>query len=200
MLAEAGCRGGRSIPIAVRAVHDVRQAYPDLPIVGVGGVASGWDAAELMLVGADAIQVGTATFEDPAAPRRVLDELVRWADAGRHPPLGRFGRASVNRMATPPQLTPEQRTAALAKAAEARAARAEIKARLKMGSMTLSEALASDDNNVGKLKVVSMLESLPGVGKVKARRVMDEIGIADNRRVQGLGTQQRAALLQQLGS
>jgi len=69
-----------------------------------------------------------------------------------------------------------------------------------MGSMTLSQALASDDNNVGKLKVVSMLESLPGVGKVKARRVMDEIGIADNRRVQGLGTQQRAALLQQLGS
>ena len=68
-----------------------------------------------------------------------------------------------------------------------------------MGSMTLAQALASDDNNVGKLKVVSMLESLPGVGKVKAR-VMDEIGIADNRRVQGLGTQQRAALLQQLGS
>ncbi len=103
-------------------------------------------------------------------------------------------------MATPPQLTPEQRTAALAKAAEARAARAEIKARLKMGSLTLAEALASADNNVGKLKVVSLLESLPGVGKVKARRVMDEIGIADNRRVQGLGTQQRAALLQTLGS
>ena len=103
-------------------------------------------------------------------------------------------------MATPPQLTPEQRTAALAKAAEARAARAEIKARRKMGSLTLAEALASADNNVGKLKVVSLLESLPGVGKVKARRVMDEIGIADNRRVQGLGTQQRAALLQQLGS
>ncbi|MGH9133988.1 MAG: integration host factor, actinobacterial type [Ilumatobacteraceae bacterium] len=103
-------------------------------------------------------------------------------------------------MATPPQLTPEQRTAALAKAAEARAARAEIKARLKMGSLTLADALASDDNNVGKLKVVSLLESLPGVGKVKARRVMDEIGIADNRRVQGLGAQQRASLLQTLGS
>jgi hypothetical protein len=103
-------------------------------------------------------------------------------------------------MATPPQLTPEQRAAALAKAAEARAARADIKARLKMGSMTLSEALDSDDRNVAKLKVVSMLESLPGVGKVKARRVMEEIGIADNRRVQGLGAQQRAALLDQLGS
>jgi len=103
-------------------------------------------------------------------------------------------------MATPPQLTPEQRAAALEKAAEARAARAEIKARLKMGSLSLADALASDDTNVGKLKVVSLLESLPGVGKVKARRVMDEIGIADNRRVQGLGAQQRASLLEQLGS
>ena len=102
-------------------------------------------------------------------------------------------------MATPPQLSPEQRAAALAKAAEARAARAEIKARLKMGSLSLKDALASSDDNVGKLKVVSLLESLPGVGKVKARRVMDEIGIADNRRVQGLGAQQRASLLEALG-
>ena len=102
-------------------------------------------------------------------------------------------------MATPPQLTPEQRAAALAKAAEARAARADIKARLKMGSMSLLEALDSDDPNVAKLKVVAMLESLPGVGKVKARRVMEDIGIADNRRVQGLGAQQRSALLDQLG-
>ena len=69
-----------------------------------------------------------------------------------------------------------------------------------MGSMTLRDALDSTDSNVGKLKVVSMLESLPGVGKVKARRVMSEIGIADNRRVQGLGAQQRASLLDQLGS
>ena len=102
-------------------------------------------------------------------------------------------------MATPPQLTPEQRAAALAKAAEARAARADIKARLKMGSMTLNDALESDDENVGKLKVVAMLESLPGIGKKKARDVMDEVGIAENRRVQGLGAQQRAALLERLG-
>lgn len=64
--------------------------------------------------------------------------------------------------------------------------------------MSLAEALASTNPAVGKLKVVSMLESLPGVGKVKARRIMDDIGIADNRRVQGLGGQQRAALLEQL--
>jgi hypothetical protein len=100
-------------------------------------------------------------------------------------------------MATPPQLTPEQRAAALEKAAAARAARADIKHRLKMKSLTLEDALASDDPNVAKLKVVSLLESLPGVGKVKARKVMEDIGIADNRRVQGLGAQQKAALLEQ---
>src|SRR6056297_189933 len=103
-------------------------------------------------------------------------------------------------MATPPQLTPEQRAAALAKAAEARAARAEIKARLKMGSMSLAEALESDDANVEKLKVVSLLESLPGVGKVKARKVMEDVEIADNRRVQGLGGQQKQKLLELLGN
>ena len=102
-------------------------------------------------------------------------------------------------MATPPALSPEQRAAALAKAAEVRTARAEVKNRLKLGSITLSEALASTDDTISKLKVVSLLESLPGVGKVKARKLMEEIGIADNRRVQGLGQQQKAALLEQLG-
>ena len=102
-------------------------------------------------------------------------------------------------MATPPQLTPEQRAGALAKAAEARAARAELKNQLKNGAVSLSEALSSTDSTVGTLKVVSLLESLPGVGKVKARKIMEEIGIADNRRVQGLGQQQKQALLAQLG-
>ena len=102
-------------------------------------------------------------------------------------------------MATPPQLTPEQRANALAKAAEARSARAELKNQLKIGSVSLAEALASTASTVGKLKVVSLLESLPGVGKVKARKIIEDIGIADNRRVQGLGTQQKQALLEQLG-
>lgn len=102
-------------------------------------------------------------------------------------------------MATPPILTPEQRASALAKAAEARAARAEAKNQLKNGSLTLVEALASTSSTIGKLKVVSLLESLPGVGKVKARRIMEEIGIADNRRVQGLGQQQKNTLLSMLG-
>ena len=100
-------------------------------------------------------------------------------------------------MAQPPSLTPEQRTAALAKAAAARTARAELKERLKLGSITLAEVLEQGENDdlVGKTKVLAVLESLPGVGKVKARRTMDEIGIADTRRVRGLGSQQREALL-----
>jgi dihydroorotate dehydrogenase (NAD+) catalytic subunit len=59
----------------VRAVHDVHAAHPDLPIVGVGGVASAWDATELLLAGAGAVQVGTATFADPRAAAKVLAAL-----------------------------------------------------------------------------------------------------------------------------
>ena len=71
-----GGLSGRAIhPVAVRAVHDVHRALPDLPIVGVGGVSSGWEAAELMIAGAKAVQVGTANFADPCACARISDEL-----------------------------------------------------------------------------------------------------------------------------
>ena len=80
-----GVSGPGIHPVAVRAVHDVRAALPDLPIVGVGGVASGADAAELVLAGAQGVQVGTATFADPRACARVLRELAAWAArTGRH--------------------------------------------------------------------------------------------------------------------
>ena len=102
-------------------------------------------------------------------------------------------------MPLPPALTPDQRQAALQKAAAARRQRAELKEKLKMGSTTLRELLdsAERDDVIGKMKVVSVLESLPGVGKVKARRYMEEIGISDTRRVRGLGAQQREALLKE---
>jgi dihydroorotate dehydrogenase (NAD+) catalytic subunit len=74
-----GISGAAVHPVAVRAVFDVHAALPELPIVGVGGVSTGGDAAELLLAGASAVQVGTATFADPRAPGRVLDELVAWA-------------------------------------------------------------------------------------------------------------------------
>ena len=67
-------------PVAVRAVWECRAAFPELPIVGVGGVFSGRDAVELLLAGADAVQVGTATFRDPRAPWKVLRQLARWCD------------------------------------------------------------------------------------------------------------------------
>lgn len=104
-------------------------------------------------------------------------------------------------MAQPPQLSPEQRAAALEKAAEARRARAELKQRLKLGTISLSEVIEQGDSDelIGKTKVLAILESLPGVGKVKARRTMEEIGIAESRRIRGLGSQQREALLAQFG-
>lgn len=78
-----GLSGPAIHPVAVRAVHDVHRALPELPIVGVGGVARGLEAAELLLAGASAVQVGTATFEDPRAPLHVLAELEQWlADQG----------------------------------------------------------------------------------------------------------------------
>lgn len=104
-------------------------------------------------------------------------------------------------MSKPPILSDEARAAALAKAGEARRIRAELKQRLKMGSLSFAELLeqADGDDIVGKTKVLAVLQSLPGVGKVKARRTMEEIGIAENRRLRGLGENQRAELLDAFG-
>ena len=81
--AGGGLSGPSLHPIAVRAVYDVRAAHPDATIIGVGGVMSGRDAVELLMAGADAVQVGTATFRDPRAPWRVLDEVGEWCAAHR---------------------------------------------------------------------------------------------------------------------
>ncbi len=104
-------------------------------------------------------------------------------------------------MAGLPQLTDEQRRAALVKAAEARRVRAEMKNLLKMGSISMSELLVQSDDEVilAKMKVLAVLESLPKLGKVKARRTMEEVGISESRRLRGLGTQQRAELVARFG-
>ncbi len=102
-------------------------------------------------------------------------------------------------MGVPPS-TPEQRQAALQKAAAARRLRAELKELLKTGSLTLPKLFerADADELVSGMKVYSLVASLPGVGKVKAGRIMAEIGIADNRRIRGLNERQRQALLDRL--
>jgi dihydroorotate dehydrogenase (NAD+) catalytic subunit len=76
-----GLSGPAIKPVALRAVYDVARALPGVPVIGTGGVQSGVDAVEMLLAGASAVGVGTASFLDPRAPHRVLDELVEWCDA-----------------------------------------------------------------------------------------------------------------------
>ena len=95
-----------------------------------------------------------------------------------------------------PHLTAEQRQAALEKAAAARRERAELKNRLKHSGGSLPQVLHDGQRNevVGKMKVLDLLQAMPGLGKVRARQIMDRIGIAETRRVRGLGVKQIAAL------
>ena len=104
-------------------------------------------------------------------------------------------------MALPP-LTAEQRAAALEKAAAARRERAQVKNRLKYDGGSLDEVIqqGQQDEVVGKMKVSALLESLPNVGKVRARQIMAEIGISETRRVRGLGAHQIAALVRRFGT
>ncbi len=75
-----GLSGAAIHPVAVRAVYDVHEALPEVPIIGVGGTTNGTDVVEFLLAGASAVEVGTATFSDPRAPRRILSEFQRWCD------------------------------------------------------------------------------------------------------------------------
>lgn len=101
-----------------------------------------------------------------------------------------------------PDLTPEQRSAALEKAAAARRERAEVKNKLKYAQGSLGDVIreAQENEVVGKMKVSALLEALPGVGKVRAKKVMDEIGISETRRVRGLGANQITALVERFDS
>jgi hypothetical protein len=100
-------------------------------------------------------------------------------------------------MAQPPKLSDEQRKAALEKAAEARRVRAEVKELLKTGSLRISELFerAESEELLAGLKVESLIASMPGTGKIKAKRLMESLGIAENRRIRGLGDKQKAALI-----
>ena len=103
-------------------------------------------------------------------------------------------------MALPP-LTPEQRSAALEKAAQARRERAAVKNRLKYAQGDLQEVISEGKSNdvIGKMRVSALLESMPGVGRVKAKALMEDIGISESRRVRGLGQNQISALLTRFG-
>lgn len=104
-------------------------------------------------------------------------------------------------MALPP-LTPEERSAALQRAAEARRERAAVKARLKTNGDSIEQVIASgkDNDAIGKMRVSALLESMPGIGRVRARQIMDEVGIAQSRRVRGLGQHQTSALIKRFAA
>ena len=100
-----------------------------------------------------------------------------------------------------PVITSEQRDAVIEKARAVRTEMAEVRVHLASASLSLAEALSNKnpDSAVNRLYVVKLLESLPGVGKVRARRAMSDIGIAEKRRVSELGANHRAALLKEFG-
>ncbi|HHU11330.1 MAG TPA: 30S ribosomal protein S13 [Intrasporangiaceae bacterium] len=104
-------------------------------------------------------------------------------------------------MALPP-LTPEQRAAALERAAEARRERAAVKTRLKSSADSIEQVIADGKENdaIGKMRVSALLESMPGVGRVRAKQIMDEVGIAASRRVRGLGAKQTDALVRRFAA
>lgn len=97
-----------------------------------------------------------------------------------------------------PQLTDEQRMEALAKAAQTRHARAELREKIKSGKVSLESVLDSDDPVATRMMVSTLIESLPGYGKAKAAKIMDELGISASRRVKGLGARQRERLIETL--
>ena len=104
-------------------------------------------------------------------------------------------------MALPP-LTPEQRAAALEKAAASRRERAEVKNRLKNSGASIVDVLHAGQTNevIGKMKVIDLLQSMPGLGKVRARQVMEKLKISETRRVRGLGAKQVAALVNEFAA
>jgi transposase len=109
-------------------------------------------------------------------------------------------QTEVTCVALPP-LTPEQRAAALEKATAARKARAELKERLKRNGASLADVLSAGetDDVIGKMRVSAVLESMPGVGKARAAKIMERLDISPTRRVRGLGAKQRLALENEFG-
>ncbi len=97
-----------------------------------------------------------------------------------------------------PELTPEERQAALDKALKARRTRAEARENLKAGKLTVAELIETDDEVLKRMRVSAMLESLPSIGDTKTKRIMEECGIAESRRIGGLGKHQKAKLLERL--
>ncbi len=99
-----------------------------------------------------------------------------------------------------PTLSLEEKRKALKKAQRVRSQRAKLRRDLKAGRTTIREVLErADDDVIAKMRVVYLLESLPRIGKIRTRKIMNDIGIDETRRIQGLGSRQKQALLERFG-
>ena len=101
---------------------------------------------------------------------------------------------------TPPARTDAEREAALAKAAHARTVRAELRSEVAAGAVDLPEVFrrADDDPVVANIKLLTLLEAIPNIGKVRSRRLLDELDISEKRRLRGVGARQRERLVERL--
>jgi|SRR5690554_4825830 len=100
-----------------------------------------------------------------------------------------------------PTLSLEEKKKALRKAQRVRSQRAKLRQELKSGRTTIRQVLEQVDNDVvAKMRVVYLLESLPRIGKIRTRKIMNDIGIDETRRIQGLGSRQKQALIERLGN
>ena len=126
-----------------------------------------------------------------------------WLDCAKRPQTGRRRDRTKSRYPQwpLPELTPEQRQAALDKAAASRRERAEVKNRLKHSGASLAEVLDEGQHNevIGKMRVIELLQSMPGIGKVRAQQMMEKLKISETRRVRGLGAKQAPALVAEFG-
>ena len=102
-------------------------------------------------------------------------------------------------MGAPPLLTPDERAQALAKAKESRQVRAALKLRIKSGELSIADvfSIAKDDEAIAKMRVLELIESMSGVGKIRAKSILERLEISLTRRIQGLGRHQREALLKE---
>jgi hypothetical protein len=176
---KGGEKADRDVPEAATRQYEEAASKPK-EAAAPGGTAAATPDSSTVATAATAAQTPRPPQTSPIQPARDYT-----ASTGALPPL-----------------TPEQRAAALEKAARARKERGEVKKRLKRGATTLADVLKEGATNdvIGKMKVSDLLESVPGVGRARAKQLMDRLGIAESRRVHGLGANQRAALELEFGA
>ena len=201
--AEPGARGRRAV---------------DVPIVAMGGVATGRHAADLIAEGASLVAVGTESFRDPAAGSRVAAELAA-TDVPRRPlragvfprrpqEWGRRSRrariycrpmkAPVQTSNAAPERSLDQRMEALNKANNIRSKRAKLKRDLKAGKANIQTLLLDPPKYVETAKVLDMLLAVPKYGRVKTNRILNQCRISPSKTIGGLSERQRSELVTQL--